>query len=155
VLVLEDADFGGTQASRVTWINPIAVEFLGWDAAEFSRQAPGVALVAPSGDLARLLSELRICHGPVLLARRSGELVDATATVIPLMGVVGRPAWGVIVRPIEEQSRARVERHAEQRLTALFCSQSAARPSVRVWKLQAGFYVDTEPEAEWDRRVVN
>ena len=119
VLVLEDADFGGTQASRVTWINPIAVEFLGWDAAEFSRQAPGVALVAPSGDLARLLSELRICHGPVLLARRSGELVDATATVIPLMGVVGRPAWGVIVRPIEEQSRARVERHAEQRLTAL------------------------------------
>ena len=119
VLVFEDADFGGSQASQVTWINPVAAEFLGWDAAEFSHRSLGVAVVAPSGDLARLLSELRVCQGPVLIARRSGELVDATATVVPLMGVVGRPAWGVIVRPIEEGSRARVERHAEQRLTAL------------------------------------
>ena len=119
VLVLEDADFGGSQAARVTWINPVAAEFLGWDPAEFSLQARGHGVVAPSGDLARLLSEMRICHGPVLIARRSGELVDTTATVVPLMGVVGRPAWGVLVRPSQEHSRARVERHAEQRLTAL------------------------------------
>ena len=119
VLVIEDADFDGPRSARVTWINPAAAEFLEWDAAEFSAQAPGLAVLAPSGDLARLLSELRTSRGPVVLARRSGEQVEVSATVVPLMGLSGRPAWGVVVRPSQEQSRARVERHAEQRLTAL------------------------------------
>jgi diguanylate cyclase (GGDEF)-like protein/PAS domain S-box-containing protein len=119
VLLLEDAGHGASPGPRATWANPVAADFLGWDATEFAEQAPGLSVLAPSGDLAQLLSPVRISDGQAVLVRRCGDSVGVSATVVPLMSTVGRPAWGVIVRPAAESTLDRVERHAEQRLTAL------------------------------------
>ena len=104
---------------RIGWANPAASALLGWDLAELSLEAPTVGRVAPTGDLERLLSPLRLGSGRIALLRRTGETVTASATAVPLPPDDGSSVWAVVLHDDDERMRARDQRQAELRLTAL------------------------------------